>query len=64
MRTVLHVTHSGCGETVGLDDTVNSLQAGQVAQALVGEAVDVDLPLATQGLDSLAAMELRQMLQV
>ncbi len=35
----------------------------QVAQALVGEAVDVDVPLATQGLDSLAAMELRQKLQ-
>ena len=37
--------------------------AKQVAQALVGEALDVELPLATQGLDSLAAMELRQKLQ-
>ena len=36
----------------------------QVAQALVGEAVDADQPLAAQGLDSLAAMELRQKLQV
>ena len=44
------------------DDTATSVPNNQVAKTLVGEAVDVDMPLATQGLDSLAAMELRQKL--
>lgn len=36
----------------------------QVVADLVGDGVDVGEPLAGQGLDSLAAMELRQKLQV
>ena len=53
-----------CGMPVS-PDRLHELCAGeQVAQALVGEAVDMDQPLAAQGLDSLAAMELRQKLQV
>ena len=36
----------------------------EVVQELTGEVVDPDQPLAVQGLDSLAAMELRQKLQV
>lgn len=36
----------------------------EVVRELTGESVDPDQPLAGQGLDSLAAMELRQKLQV
>ena len=36
----------------------------EVAADLVGGSIDVGEPLAGQGLDSLAAMELRQKLQV
>ena len=36
----------------------------EVVQDLVGDGIDVGEPLAGQGLDSLAAMELRQKLQV
>lgn len=41
-----------------------SLTMLKVASELIGGSVDVGEPLAGQGLDSLASMELRQKLQV
>ncbi len=46
--------------------SLSSVQAivSEIVKGLVGQDVAADAPLVAQGLDSLAAMELRQKLQV
>ena len=55
------------GETAGHTDVDPAELEGEIRDMVsgyVGADVDVSMPLAAQGLDSLAAMELRQKLQV
>ncbi|CAL8466746.1 g6282 [Coccomyxa elongata] len=62
-QVVFEETGGEEGEHMHLDpETLEAEIRGMVA-GYVGEDVDVSMPLAAQGLDSLAAMELRQKLQ-
>ena len=49
---------------VGLSAAALQQQILELVKGFVGSDVSADMPLAAQGLDSLAAMELRQKLQV
>ncbi len=48
----------------GMSQVLNEADIVELVTSYVGEGIDRDVPLAQQGLDSLAAMELHQKLQV
>lgn len=52
------------GAQADIDPSALEAEIKEMVAGYVGMDVDVSMPLAAQGLDSLAAMELRQKLQV